>query len=237
MSRRTVIITAAIVAVIAGGTGATVGAIMAGGDSGSGSTSVSVTQDPTKSVPPTSLPTKNTAVDPTTNPASEPTAVTPPPSTRNPVLPIPATGSLTEGREKVLLDGKLTIPNTPAAWEETASDKDSATFDDKSNCSSACPKIWVYDTTKGQNHNTFGDDPLTVWAADVCDHSTQGPTSSADFMAGDKPAVFRLRSCQAQDFYAWWIPGEKVLVTTQAADGGRPDPNIVQAALERAVWQ
>jgi len=227
MSRRTVITTAAILAALAvGGVG---GVVLSGGDSGSNDTVAAATQSPTQT--PTTPHAENPATDPATSPASEPAAT---PSTPNPVLPTPAKGSLTEGRKKVLLGGKLTIPNTPTAWEETSSDKDSTVFNDVSNCSTGCPKIWFYDTSKGQNHVTFGDNPLAVWAKDVC-HG-QGTDLSASFTAGGKPATYRTLSCEGEDFSAWWVPSVHVLVTTQDADGQISDPKIVQAALESAVW-
>ena len=231
MSRRTVITILAIVAALI--VGGVVGAVLGGGDSGS-DPAATATKNPSQSAPTdTHPPTEHSVTEPaTTVGAEEPT--TAPPTTRNPVLPTPAPGSLTEGREKVLLGGKLTIPNTPVAWVEKSSDGDSANFADESNCSEGCPQIWFFDTTKGQNHVTFGDNPMAAWAKDVC-HG-QGTDLSAAFTAGGKPATYRTLSCQGQDFHAWWVPSQKVLVTTQDADGYISDPKIVQAALEGAVW-
>lgn len=234
MSRRNTVITVCVAVVVALILGGVFGAIVFGGDAGSDTPAAAATESPETAPTGTALPTKNTATDPATNPTGEPAETVTPPTVPE-VLPTPATGSLTEGRKKVLLGGKLTIPNTPVAWVEKSSDGDSANFADESNCSEGCPQIWFYDTTKGQNHVTFGDNPLAAWAKDVC-HG-QGTDLSAAFTAGGKPATYRTLSCQGQDFHAWWVPSQKVLVTTQDADGYISDPKIVQAALEGAVWK
>lgn len=228
MSRRTVITALAIVAALV--LGGVFGAIVFGGDAESDTPVATATESPARSTPiKTNAPTEPA----TTVETEEPVAT--PPTTRDPVLPTPAPGSLTEGREKVLLGGKLTIPNTPVAWVEKSSDGDSVMFTDESNCSEGCPSIWMYDTSKGQNHVTFGDNPLAAWTKDVC-HG-QGTDLSAAFTAGGKPATYRTLSCAGQDYHAWWVPSQKVLVTTQDADGYISDPKIVQAALEGAVWK
>lgn len=231
MSRRTVITIAAIVAALV--IGGVVGAVLGGGGSGS-DTVAEATESSAPAITAPAPTDTHLITEPATTPGTD-EPVSTPSTTRDPVLPTPAPGSLTEGREKVLLGGKLTIPNTPVAWIEKSSDGDSVMFTDESNCSEGCPSIWMYDTSKGQNHVTFGDNPLAAWAKDVC-HG-QGTDLSAAFTAGGKPATYRTLSCAAQDYHAWWVPSQRVLVTTQDADGYISDPKIVQAALEGAVWK
>jgi hypothetical protein len=223
MKRRTVIIIVlAVLATFVGGI--SVGAWLKSGDASSGNPAATATQDPTTATSPATT-TPSVANVPATTEAT---------ATNDPVLPTPAKGSLTQGREKKLFDGKITIPNTPAAWEEKSSDADSMTFIDKSNCSSGCPTIWFYDVSKGQNHVTFGDNPLGVWATDHC-HG-QGTDTTADFTAGGQPAKYRRLSCDGQDFFAWYVPSKKFLATTQDADGQIADPQIIQAVVASLVW-
>jgi hypothetical protein len=75
---------------------------------------------------------------------------------------------------------------------------------------------------------------MAAWAADLC-HG-QGTDSSADFTAGGEPAKYRHLSCEGQDFFAWYVPGKKVLVTTHDVDGQTSNPQIIQAALQGVVW-
>ena len=231
MKWRTVIILV-VVAVAATVGGIFLGSWLKGESSPQSSETVATaTQDPTAPTPSTtkqpSSPPVTRVVPPTTEPTEQAT-------TPDPVLPTPATGSLTKGREKKLFDGKATIPNTPAAWEEKSSDADSMTFIDKSNCSERCPTVWFYDVSKGQNHVTFGDNPLGAWATDHC-HG-QGTNATTTFTAGGEDATYVKLSCEGQDYFAWYIPGKKLLVTTQDADGQIADPQIIQAVVASIVW-
>jgi hypothetical protein len=241
MTKRRVII-GAVVVVLLFAAGLGISALTRGGQP----TTTTAVAESTSSSAPTTPATKAPTTDPTTvstPPTEEPTTANSselpslPPS--GGLLPAPAFGSLASA-ETVQLFDRLTILK-PHIWTDQSGDSDSQDYADTTVCAASqesdCPRISFLGLKAGPNKVNYGSNPIAAWAKDVCPDRRDAVEGPAAFQSSGVNAGFYRLRCQGMEYYAWYVPAQHLIVLGRdGSDGSTLETGIVQAVLQRIVW-
>ena len=225
MKRRTLLIVVAI-ALLFGGGGEVIGALMFGGN---GTVKAGVTSP--------AVATPSASTSPTTPAVTESPEVTEAPTTSVPTS-APTAASLPavlKGAEEQKLFSWLTAP-IPLEWTGVQGDGDNRNFADLNACTdtASCPHIQFISLTSGPNRINYGTNPIRQWAKNVCPaRSSDSVEKGKTFTVGSVSITAYSLSCQGLENYAWYAPG-KLLVLIGDAPGGAADSDTVQVVLEHS---
>ncbi len=227
MRTRTVLLVTAAAVILAGGSAA-VGAVMFDGDEPPTATATSSPVPATKTETTAPSPSATPTTTATTTPAS-PTTTTP--TSASPSIPAVLNGAVV----KEVFPG-LSAP-IPSGWVGQSSDEDSHTYADTSSCTTKakeCPQVQFLSLVSGSNRVNYGSNPVQQWAKNVCpSRSPDSVSSMGTFVADGKSVAAYEFACQGIENYAWYVPGE-LLVLAGDAHGGVAVPSTVQAVLKYA---